>query len=254
MELFDLDSKVAIVTGCSSLIGIGFAIAEGLAEAGADIAGVARSDLSEMKERIESETGRKFLKIQADLLEEESIDEIMEKTLNEYGKIDILINNAGIIRRNPILEFPEEDWDDVLTVNLRNLFLLTQKTAKYFVENNIKGKIINIASMLSYQGGKFVPSYTASKHAVAGITKSFCNELAAEDINVNAIAPGYIATNNTAPLRKDEERARSILGRIPAGRWGKNEDLKGAAIFLASNASNYVHGAIIPVDGGWLAS
>ncbi|AZO93377.1 2-dehydro-3-deoxy-D-gluconate 5-dehydrogenase KduD [Halocella sp. SP3-1] len=254
MELFNLDNKIAIVTGCSSLKGIGYSIAEGLAEAGADIAGVARSDLSEVKKSIESNTGKKFLKIQVDLLEEESINKIVEEALAKYGQIDILVNNAGIIRRHPILDFPVKDWDDVLTVNLRSLFLLSQKTAKYFIENNIKGKIINIVSMLSYQGGVFVPSYTASKHAVAGITKSFCNELAAKNINVNAIAPGYIATNNTAPLRQDKKRSENILNRIPAGRWGKNEDLKGAAIFLASKASNYMNGAIVPVDGGWLSS
>jgi 2-deoxy-D-gluconate 3-dehydrogenase len=254
MDLFNLEGKVAIVTGCSSKKGIGYAVAEGLAEAGADIAGVARSDLSEVKKSIEAKTGKKFLAINADLMEEENLDKIIEKTLAEYGKIDILVNNAGMIRRNPILDFSVEDWDSVMTVNLRNLFLLTQKVANYFVDNEIKGKVINTASMLSYQGGKFVPSYTASKHAVAGITKSFCNELAVKGINVNAIAPGYIATNNTAPLRKDKERSASILSRIPAGRWGQNDDLKGAAIFLAAKASDYVHGTIVPVDGGWLAS
>jgi 2-deoxy-D-gluconate 3-dehydrogenase len=254
VDLFDLEDKVAIVTGCSSKQGVGYAIAEGLAEAGADIAGVARSDLSEIKEIIAAKTGRDFLAIKADLLKEKSLDEIIDKTLAEYGKIDILVNNAGMIKRNPILEFPIEDWDAVLTVNLRSLFILTQKVANYFVKNKIAGKIINTASMLSYQGGKFVPSYTASKHAVAGITKSFCNELAQHKINVNAIAPGYIATNNTAALRNDEARSSSILSRIPAGRWGTNNDLKGAAIFLASQAADYVHGSIIPVDGGWLAS
>lgn len=254
MDLFNLEGKVAIVTGCSSLQGIGYAVAEGLAEAGADIAGVARSDLSEVKKAIENKTGQKFLGIQADLMEEDNLDKIIEAALSEYGRIDILVNNAGIIRRDPILEFSAADWDAVMTVNLRNLFLLTQKTANYFVDNEIKGKVINTASMLSYQGGKFVPSYTASKHAVAGITKSFCNELAAKGINVNAIAPGYIATNNTAPLREDKERNAGIISRIPAGRWGQNEDLKGAAIFLASKASDYVHGSIVPVDGGWLSS
>lgn len=254
MDLFNLEGKVAIVTGCSSLKGIGYAVAEGMAEAGADIAGVARSDLSKVKAAIESKTDRNFLEIQADLMEEENLDKIIEATLKEYGRIDILVNNAGMIRRDPILDFSVEDWDSVMTVNLRNLFLLTQKAANYFVDNEIQGKVINTASMLSYQGGKFVPSYTASKHAVAGITKSFCNELAAKGVNVNAIAPGYIATNNTAPLRKDKERSASILSRIPAGRWGQNEDLKGAAIFLASKASDYVHGTIVPVDGGWLAS
>ena len=254
MDLFDLENKVAIVTGCSSMQGIGYAIAEGLAEAGANIAGVARSDMSEEKEAIENKTNQKFLEIQADLMEEDNLDKIIEETLAEYGKIDILVNNAGMIRRNPILDFPTEDWDSVMTVNLRSLFLLTQKVANYFVENEVKGKVINTASMLSYQGGKFVPSYTASKHAVAGITKSFCNELASKKININAIAPGYIATNNTEPLRKDEERSAAILSRIPAGRWGQNDDLKGAAIFLAARASDYMHGAIVPVDGGWLAS
>ena len=254
MDLFSLKNKVAIVTGCSSLKGIGYAIAEGMAESGADIAGVARSDLSEIKESIESKTGKRFLKIQADLMEEDNLDRIIEETLAEYGRIDILVNNAGMIKRNPVLEFPAEDWDSVMTVNLKSLFFLTQKVTKYFVENNIKGKVINTASMLSFQGGKFVPSYTASKHGVAGITKSFANELASKGVNVNAIAPGYIATENTAPLRKDKERSASILSRIPAGRWGQNDDLKGAAIFLASKASDYMHGAIVPVDGGWLSS
>ena len=254
MKLFNLKGKVAIITGCSSLDGIGYGIAEGLAEAGANIVGIDRNDLIEAKKSIESKTGQKFLSLNLDLMVEENLDKIIEKTISEYGKIDILVNNAGMIRRDSILKFSVKDWDSVMSVNLKSLFLLSQKVSNYFDKNNIKGKIINIASMLSYQGGKFVASYTASKHAVAGITKSFCNELAAKNINVNAIAPGYIATNNTAPLRKDKERSTSILNRIPAQRWGQNNDLKGAAIFLASEASDYMNGAIIPVDGGWLAS
>lgn len=252
MELFDLSEKVAIVTGCSRLNGLGYGMAEGLAEAGAHIAGVARSDLSEVQQKIES-IGRSFLAINEDLGNQTCLSNIVKKTLERFGKVDILINNAGIIRRNKALEFPEKDWDDVLDVNLKSLFFLSQAVAKVFKDNQTGGKIINIASMLTYQGGILVPSYTASKHAVAGVTKALCNEWAKYHININAIAPGYMATDNTAPLRKDAQRNKAILERIPAGRWGNNVDLKGTAIFLASSASDYLNGAIIPVDGGWLA-
>lgn len=253
LDDLNLKGKTAIVTGCSDLQGLGYGIAEGLAEAGADIVGVARSDMSKTKKSIETKTNSKFLEVNKDLQDLENISKIIDITLKEFGNIDILVNNAGIIRRDPILEFSEKDWDDVLNLNLKAVFKFSQKVAREFVKKDKKGKIINIASMLTYQGGVFVPSYTASKHGVAGITKSLCNELASKGINVNAIAPGYMITNNTKALRNDEKRNKAILARIPADRWGKNSDLKGAAVFLASSASDYVNGAIIPVDGGWLS-
>lgn len=252
MDLFDLEGKVAIVTGCSRLNGLGYGMAEGLAEAGADIVGVARSDMDEVKSKIES-LGQRFLPVNADLMDKENVSSVVDKTIKEFGKIDILINNAGIIRREKAKDFSEKDWDDVLDVNLKTLFFLSQAVGRQFMEQETGGKIINVASMLTYQGGILVPSYTASKHGVAGLTKALCNEWAEHKINVNAIAPGYMATDNTAPLREDEERNEAILDRIPAGRWGKNTDLKGIAVFLASSASDYMNGAIVPVDGGWLA-
>ncbi len=253
LEDFKLEGKVAIITGCSRPNGLGFGMAEALAEAGADIVGVGPSDMAATRKQIES-IGRSFLEINANLKSVDEIDKIINNTLNEFGRIDILVNNSGIIRRNKAIEFTEEDWDDVLDINLKSLFFLSQKVTEVFMEQGDGGKIINIASMLSFQGGKFVPSYTASKHGVAGITKSMANEWAAHNINVNAIAPGYMATDNTAPLREDKERSQSILARIPAGRWGTKDDLKGVAVFLASTASNYINGYMIAVDGGWLAS
>jgi 2-deoxy-D-gluconate 3-dehydrogenase len=182
----------------------------------------------------------------------DQLQAVVQRILDEFGRLDVLVNNAGTIRRAPILEFSEEDWDDVIQVNLKALFFLSQAAARVMV-NQRSGKIINIASMLSFQGGILVPSYTASKSGVAGLTRLMANELAAKGINVNAIAPGYMATDNTAPLRADPQRAPKILERIPAGRWGEPSDLKGAVVFLASDASNYMHASIIPVDGGWLA-
>jgi len=250
LEDFKLDGKVAIVTGCNT--GLGQAIAIGLAEAGADIAGVARRDAKETKEAIEA-LGRKFRLIKIDLLEPGAPKRITGAALDAFGRIDILVNNAGIIRRNDALEYTEEDWDAVMNTNLKVLFFLSQAVAKQFLKQGTGGKIINIASMLSFQGGIRIAAYTASKSGVLGITRLLANEWARYGINVNAIAPGYMETNNTLALRQDEKRNAEILSRIPAGRWGKPEDLKGAAVFLASAASNYVHGYAIAVDGGWLA-
>lgn len=252
LEKFNLTGKIAIVTGCASPIGLGFAMAEGLAEAGADIVGVDVNDMNILKERIEK-IGKQFLPIHFNLREIKNISQIVEKTIDKFGKVDILFNNAGTIRRAPALDFSEQDWDDVMNINIKSLYFLSQAVARQFVEQKSKGKIINTASMLSYQGGILVPSYTASKHAVAGVTKALCNEWAKYGINVNAIAPGYMATDNTAALRANEERSKAILDRIPAGRWGENTDLQGVAVFLASSASDYLNGAIIPVDGGWLS-
>lgn len=252
LEEFKLTDKIAIVTGCSRPNGIGFAIAEALAEAGANIAGVGVSDMNIIKEHIEK-IGQHFLPISFDLRETKNISQIVEKTVTRFGKVDILVNNAGIIRRTPAIDFSEQDWDDVMNINAKSLYFLSQAAAKKFIKQKTGGKIINIASLLAYQGGILVPSYTASKHAVVGITRALCNELAKYGINVNAIAPGYIATDNTAPLRENKERNKAILDRIPAGRWGKNTDLKGLVVFLASSASDFMYGATIPVDGGWLS-
>jgi len=208
--------------------------------------------MSIIKEHIE-EIGQHFLPINFDLKETKNISQIVEKTVNKFGKVDILVNNAGIIRRTPAIDFSEQDWDDVMNVNAKSLYFLSQAAAREFIKQKTGGKIINIASLLAYQGGILVPSYTASKHAVVGITRALCNELAKYGINVNAIAPGYIATDNTAPLRENKERNKAILDRIPAGRWGKNTDLKGLVVFLASSVSDFMYGATIPIDGGWLS-
>ncbi|MFZ5945337.1 MAG: 2-dehydro-3-deoxy-D-gluconate 5-dehydrogenase KduD [Bacillota bacterium] len=250
LDMFSLKGKVAIVTGASR--GIGQGIALGLAEAGADIVGAATRDMEETRNLVE-ECGVSFLGIKADLGQIESIEKIINTALERYDKINILVNNAGIIRRQPTLEFSLENWDEVMNVNLRSAFFLAQAAAKQYVKQGTGGKIINIASMLSFQGGILVPSYTASKSALAGVTKTMCNEWAKYNININAIAPGYIATDNTAPLRADENRNSAILERIPSGRWGTPDDMKGAAVFLASDASSYMQGHILAVDGGWLA-
>jgi len=250
LDQFKLDGKVAVVTG--SARGLGQAIALGLAEAGADIALVDILDMAGTKSPIE-ELGRKCIAITADLGERESADLIVDRTVGELGGIDILFNNAGIIRRAPFAEFTEKDWDDVMNVNLRGLFLLSQKVVERMIEQNRGGKIVNTASMLSYQGGILVPSYTASKSGVMGLTRLMACELAKYNINTNAIAPGYMATDNTRPLREDPARNKAILDRIPAGRWGKPEDLQGIAVFLASSASDYMNGYTVAVDGGWLA-
>jgi 2-deoxy-D-gluconate 3-dehydrogenase len=251
LDQFKLTGKTAIVTGCSTGLGQGISIA--FAEAGADVAGVDYvDDSAETRAKVEA-TGRKFIYLQADLLSIAPITGIIEKTVATFGKVDILVNNAGIIRRSDAIEFSEKDWDDVLNINLKTVFFFSQQAAQQFVKQGTGGKIINIASMLSYQGGIRVPSYTASKSAVMGITRALANEWAKDNININAIAPGYMATNNTAPLRADEKRSTDILARIPAGRWGTPEDLQGVAVLLASEAANYVNGFTIAIDGGWLA-
>ena len=250
LDQFKLDGKVAIVTGSSRGLGQGMAL--GLAEAGADIALVDILDMSESKEKIEA-LGQKCIAITADLSEKESVDTIVGATVEQMGGIDILFNNAGIIRRAPITEFTEKDWDDVMNINIRTLFFLSQAVGKQMIQQGRGGKIVNTASMLSFQGGIFVPSYTASKSAVMGLTRLLANELGAHNINVNAIAPGYMATDNTKALREDPVRNKAILDRIPAGRWGTPEDLQGAAVFLASSAADYMQGYTIAVDGGWLA-
>ena len=250
LDSFRLDGKVALVTGGSRGLGQGAAVA--LAEAGADVALLDRSGPGETAALVTS-LGRRSLSVTMDLVtaSPEELDAAVQAVADGLGRIDILVNNAGIIRRAPLLEHPASDWDDVLAVNLDAVFHLSRAASRRFVEQG-GGKIINVASMLSFQGGILVPGYTASKHAVAGLTKAFANELAARGVNVNAIAPGYMATDNTTQLRADEARERSIADRIPAGRWGTPADLQGAFVFLASAASDYLNGAIIPVDGGWL--
>ena len=250
LDQFKLDGRVAIVTGASR--GLGQSIAVGLAEAGADVALVHRSDGAETQRRIEA-LGRRCASIRADLADRGAVATIVPETVERLGGIDILVNNAGIIRRAPLAEFTEKDWDEVMDVNVRSLFFLSQAAARVMIAQGRGGKIVNVASMLSFQGGILVPSYTASKSAVLGLTRLLANELAPHGINVNGIAPGYMETDNTKPLRQDPVRSKAILDRIPAGRWGAPEDLQGAAVFLASAASRYMHGFTIAVDGGWLA-
>jgi 2-deoxy-D-gluconate 3-dehydrogenase len=246
---FDLGGRVAVVTGANT--GLGRAIAEALADAGADLALVGRSDPVETLAAIRS-LGRRALWVNADLGSKPDYTSIVGQVTDALGGLHILVNNAGIIRRANAIDFTEADWDAVLDVNLKAVFFLSQAAARHMIANG-GGKIINIASMLSFQGGIRVPSYTASKSGIAGLTRLLANEWASKGINVNAIAPGYFATNNTAALQADPKRNSEILGRIPAGRWGDPRDLGGAAVFLASAASNYVQGIILPVDGGWLA-
>lgn len=250
LDQFRLDDKVALVTGAGR--GLGQAMAVALSEAGADIAGLGSGSLENTATRVRA-LGRRFLSLKVNLLEAQAKDlnEVVARVVAELGGLDILVNNAGIIRRTPVLEFSERDWDDVIQVNLKAVFLLSQAAGRVMVEHG-KGKIINVASVLSFQGGIRVPAYTASKSGVAGITRLMANELAAKGLNINAIAPGYMTTDNTAQLRADADRAPSILARIPAGRWGEPVDLMGAVVFLASPASDYVNGTILPVDGGWL--
>ncbi|MEL6691726.1 MAG: 2-dehydro-3-deoxy-D-gluconate 5-dehydrogenase KduD [Pseudomonadota bacterium] len=249
-DLFDLGGKVAVVTGANTGLGQGIALA--LAKAGAAISLVGRSAPDDTVEKIEA-VGGKSCTVQADLSALDAIDYILKATRDKLGGLDILVNNAGIIQRNEALDFTVEEWDSVMNVNLRTLFFLSQAFANSCFDAGHGGKIINIASMLSYQGGIRVPSYTASKSGVMGLTRALANEWASKGINVNAIAPGYFATNNTAALQSDAKRNAEILGRIPAGRWGQPAELGGAAVFLASSASDYVHGTTLAVDGGWLS-
>lgn len=249
-EAFRLEGKVAIVTGCDTGLGQGMAVA--LAEAGCDVVGVNRKIPHETAEKINA-FDRRFMAIQADLSQQDALTSIVTETVSAFGRVDILVNNAGTIRRQDALDFSEKDWDDVMNLNLKSVFFLSQAVARQFLAQGNGGKIINIASMLSFQGGIRVPSYTASKSGVLGITRLLANEWAAKGINVNAIAPGYMATNNTQQLRADSERNQEIIDRIPAGRWGTPDDLKGPVVFLASPASDYIHGYTLAVDGGWLA-
>lgn len=249
-EVFNLQGKVAIVTGANT--GLGQAMALALAKAGASIALVGRSAPDDTQAQIRS-IGGKSASINADLSDAGNVSRVVEETRVALGAVDILVNNAGIIKRNDALDFTIEDWDSVMATNLKVPFFLAQAAARSMVAAGRGGKIINVASLLSFQGGIRVASYTASKSGLAGITRLLANEWAGKGINVNAIVPGYFKTNNTEALRADPQRNREILQRIPAGRWGDPDELGGAAVFLASSAADYVHGALIPVDGGWLA-
>lgn len=250
LDAFSLAGKVAIVTGCDTGLGQGMTLA--LAEAGCDIVGVNRKVPHDTAAKVAA-LGRRFMAIQADLSQQLAIPAIVAQTVEQFDRIDILVNNAGTIRREDALSFSEKDWDDVMNLNLKSVFFLSQAVARQFLKQGDGGKIINIASMLSFQGGIRVPSYTASKSGVLGITRLLANEWAEHHINVNAIAPGYMATNNTQQLRDDAARSKEIVDRIPAGRWGTPADLQGPVVFLASSASDYVHGYTLAVDGGWLA-
>lgn len=250
LDAFRLTGKVAIVTGCDTGLGQGMALA--LAEAGCDIIGVNRKIPHETAAQVEA-LGRRFFAIQADLSQQSAIERVVTQSVEKFGRIDVLVNNAGTIRREDALSFSEKDWDEVMNLNLKSVFFLSQAVARQFLHQGSGGKIINIASMLSFQGGIRVPSYTASKSGVLGITRLLANEWAQHKINVNAIAPGYMATNNTQQLREDAARNQEIVERIPAGRWGTPQDLQGPVVFLASGASDYINGYTIAVDGGWLA-
>lgn len=250
LDDFSLHGKVAIVTGCNT--GLGKSMATGLAQAGCDIVAINRSEPRETAAEVIAQ-GRRFLSLKADLTRQNELPSLLERAVEEMGHIDILVNNAGLIRRDEALDFSEQDWDEVMNVNIKTLFFLSQQVARQFIRQGRGGKIINIASMLSFQGGVRVPSYTASKSAVMGLTRALANEWAGHNINVNALAPGYMSTNNTEQLRNDEDRSAEILARIPAGRWGRPEDVMGPVIFLASEASSYINGYTLAVDGGWLA-
>jgi len=250
LDSFNLQGKVAIVTGCDT--GLGQAMALGLAESGCKVVGVNYVEPAETVEKM-NVAGHEFLDVRANLLEQKDIPNIIEQAVAKFGKVDILVNNAGIIRREDAIEFSAQNWDDVMNINSKSVFFMAQAAANQFITQGTGGKIINIASMLSFQGGIRVPSYTASKSAVMGITRAMANEWAKYNINVNAIAPGYMATNNTTALRQDEARSAAILERIPADRWGTPEDVAGPCVFLASRAADYINGYTLAVDGGWLA-
>jgi 2-deoxy-D-gluconate 3-dehydrogenase len=251
LDSFKLDGKIALVTGAS--VGLGQAMAIALAEAGADVVAHCHFDGEgdETCHAIEK-LGRKTFSVFGDMSDQEVPKRLIHEVIEKFGRIDILINNAGMIRRSPAIDFLEEDWSTVLEVNLSSVFRLSQAAGRHMIEQGA-GKIVNIASLLSFQGGITVPAYTASKSGVAGLTKALANEWAKHNVNVNAIAPGYMATNNTTALRADETRNRQILERIPAERWGNASDLAGAAVFLSSSASDYLQGHVMVVDGGWMA-
>jgi 2-deoxy-D-gluconate 3-dehydrogenase len=250
MGLFALSGRVALVTGART--GLGQAIAVALAEAGADIVGLGSRPMVETKTKV-SQLGRRFDELRCDLTTDIDFETLVAGATSEKGRIDILVNNAGTIHRADFLDVAKAEWDRVMNINLRSVFFLTQAVARHMIGSRIAGRVINIASLLSFQGGIRIAAYTASKHGIAGLTRLLANELAPYGITVNAIAPGYMETDNTAALRADPLRSEKILDRIPMGRWGRPEDLATAALFLASPASSYVTGAIIPVDGGWLA-
>lgn len=250
LNTFDLAGKVAIVTGCDTGLGQGMAV--GLAQAGCDIVGINIVEPVDTIAKVEA-LGRRFLSLKADVSKTDELSGLVDKAVSHFGKIDILVNNAGIIRREDAINFSEKDWDDVMNINIKSVFFMSQAVARQFIAQGHGGKIVNIASMLSFQGGIRVPSYTASKSGVMGITRLMANEWAKHGVNVNAIAPGYMATNNTAALRADEARNAEILGRIPANRWGTPDDLMGPVVFLSSTASDYINGYTIAVDGGWLS-
>ncbi len=250
LDDFRLTDKVAVVTGANTGLGQGMCVA--LAQAGAKVVGVARRSCAETEELIKKDGGE-FFEVIADLSDTSNAQVICDKVIDKYGRADILVNNAGMILREDAINVTEEDWNKVIDLNLNMVFLLSQTFAKQFEKQNSGGKIVNVASMLSYQGGIRVPAYTASKSAVMGLTRALANEWAVKGINVNAIAPGYMATNNTNQLRSDGQRSEAILERIPAGRWGTPRDMAGAVVFLCSKAAEYVNGFTLAVDGGWLA-
>jgi 2-dehydro-3-deoxy-D-gluconate 5-dehydrogenase len=250
LDTFKLDGKIALVTGASA--GLGAAIAVALAEAGANVVAHGNSRTPEATCELIKRAGRRSLAVRGDLADKEIPRQLIAQTLDEFGRLDILINNAGTIRRAPAVDYSEEDWATVIEVNLSSVFRLSQLAGRHMIETGQGGKIVNIASLLSFQGGITVPAYAASKGGVAQLTKALANEWAKHGINVNAIAPGYMRTDNTTALQKDETRNRQILERIPAGRWGEPADLAGAAVFLSSSASDYLHGHILVVDGGWM--
>lgn len=250
MTLFDFTGKRALVTGARKGLGQGLALA--LANAGADIVALGSQEMPETRQKVEA-LGRKFEEVVYDLANPSGLADVVTSLTEDGRNIDILVNNAGQIRRADFTEFSEQDWDDVMNINLKSIFMLSQAVVRHMVEKNIAGRIVNIASLLSFQGGIRVASYTSSKHAVAGLTRLMANELAAKGITVNAIAPGYMETDNTEALRNDPDRNRSIMERIPAGRWGTPSDLDTALLFFTAPASSYVTGQVLAVDGGWMA-
>jgi 2-dehydro-3-deoxy-D-gluconate 5-dehydrogenase len=250
-ESFQLQGKNALVTGSSR--GLGAAIALALAEAGANVGLHGRSEMGEATWEKLRQLGRKSFYLAGDLTKPEVCSALVQRTIEEFGGVDILVNNAGTIRRAPAAEYPQAYWDELIAVNLSSVFRLSQLVGQHLLQRGAKGKIVNIASVLAFQGGILVPAYAAAKGGVALLTKALANEWASKGINVNAIAPGYMATDNTEALRKDPQRSRQILERIPAGRWGEPGDLAGAAVFLCSSASDYVHGHVLVIDGGWMA-